>query len=106
MLDRTPLRIEVLTADATTVQVALSGDLDYVTVAQLSALTLAPGYRSLDMDLSGLQFIDSSGLAALIRLANAANAEKASFRVTALTPYLRNLLRMTALDQLFNVPRE
>lgn len=106
MLDRTPLRIEVLTADATTVQVALSGDLDYVTVAQLSALTLAPGYRSLDMDLSGLLFIDSSGLAALIRLANAANAEKASFRVTALTPYLRNLLRMTALDQLFNVPRE
>ncbi|MEU7001862.1 STAS domain-containing protein [Nonomuraea sp. NPDC046570] len=106
MLDRTPLRIEVLTADATTVQVALSGDLDYVTVAQLSALTLAPGYRSLDMDLSGLLFIDSSGLAALIRLANVANAEKASFRVTALTPYLRNLLRMTALDQLFNVPRE
>ncbi|MER6945104.1 STAS domain-containing protein [Nonomuraea sp. NPDC000554] len=104
MLDKTPLHVEVATPDATTIRLALSGDLDFGSAAQLSALTFAPGYRRLDLDLSGLAFIDSSGLAALVRLHREAAGADADLHVVALTPYLRNLMRMTALDRLFSLP--
>jgi anti-sigma B factor antagonist len=104
VLDRTPLRIEVAATDATTILLVLSGDLDYDTVTQLATLTLAAGYRRLDLDLSGLVFIDSSGLAALVRLHQRAEGADAVFNVVALTPYLRSLLQMTALDKLFSLP--
>lgn len=105
MLDRTPLRIEVTTTDATTILLVMTGDLDYDTATQLAALTLAGGYRRLDLDLSGLVFIDSSGLAALVRLhRRVVEGADAVFNVVALTPYLRSLLQMTALDKLFSLP--
>ena len=104
MLDRTPLHIKVVTPDATTVALALSGDLDYGSVSQLAALTFADGYRRVDVDLSALSFIDSSGLAALVRLYQRAEDVNAVVQVVALTPYLRTLFRMTALDRLFSLP--
>ncbi|MFG1707256.1 STAS domain-containing protein [Nonomuraea sp. M3C6] len=104
MLDRTPLHIEVTTPDATTVALVLSGGLDQDSASQLAALTFADGYRRLDVDLSAVSFIDSSGLAALVRLQRQAEGANAVVHVVALTPYLRGLLRMTALDQLFSLP--
>jgi anti-sigma B factor antagonist len=104
VLDKTPLRIDVATLDGTTIRLALSGDLDYDTVAELAGLTFDAGYRRLDVDLSGLAFIDSSGLAALVRLQRQVEGADAELRVVALTPYLRNLLRITALDKLFPLP--
>ncbi|WP_188193421.1 STAS domain-containing protein [Nonomuraea sp. SYSU D8015] len=104
MLDRVPLRIEVAAPDATTVALALSGDLDHGSVSQLAALTFAEGYRRIDVDLSALTFIDSSGLAALVGLHQRAADAEAVVAVVALTPYLRGLFKMTALDQLFTLP--
>ncbi|MEV0202953.1 STAS domain-containing protein [Nonomuraea sp. NPDC050691] len=104
MLDKNPLRVVVVTPDPMTVRLALSGDLDYGTVSELTALPLDRGVRRLDVDLSGLSFIDSSGLAALIRLYHQAERADAVLRVVAVTPYLRNVLRMTALDRLFSLP--
>ena len=88
MLDKTPLRIDVATLDGMTIRLALSGDLDFDTAA----------------DLSGLAFIDSSGLAALVRLQRQVEGADAVLRVVALTPYLHNLMRMTGLDKLFSLP--
>jgi anti-sigma B factor antagonist len=99
-----PLRIEVAAPDAATVALALSGDLDHASVAQLAALTFAEGYRRIDVDLSALTFIDSSGLAALVRLQRLAVGADAVMRVVALSPYLRGLFKMTALDRLFSLP--
>ncbi|MEV0146938.1 MULTISPECIES: STAS domain-containing protein [unclassified Nonomuraea] len=104
MLDKKPLRIEVATPDPMTVRLALSGDLDYGTVSELAALPLDDGFRRLEVDLSGLSFIDSSGLAALIRLYHQAERADAVLRVVAVTPYLRNVLRMTALDRILRLP--
>ncbi|MFI6922648.1 STAS domain-containing protein [Nonomuraea spiralis] len=104
MLDRTPLHIEVATPDATTVTLALSGDLDYDSVTQLAGLTLPAGHTAIDVDLSRLTFIDSSGLAALVRLQQQAADAGAVVRVVALTPHLRSLFLMTALDRLFSLP--
>jgi len=106
VLDKTPLHIEIVSSDETTVLVVLSGDLDFNTATELTALPLETGYRRMDLDLSGLAFIDSSGLAALVRLHQRVAAAGAALRVVALTPYLRGLMRMTALDRLFTLPPE
>lgn len=53
------------TSDAETGRLALSGELDLATVARVEQAvdaTLAQGVRTLIVDLSGLSFIDSSGL--------------------------------------------
>jgi anti-sigma B factor antagonist len=99
-----PLRIEVAAPDATTVALALSGDLDHGSVSQLAAVTFADGYRRIDVDLSALTFIDSSGLAALVGLQQRAADADAVVNLVAVTPYLRGLFKMTALDQLFTLP--
>ncbi|MEU7834240.1 MULTISPECIES: STAS domain-containing protein [unclassified Nonomuraea] len=104
MLDKTPLRIDVAALDGMTIRLALSGDLDFDTAAELAGLTFDAGYRRLDLDLSELAFIDSSGLAALVRLQRQVEGADAELRVVALTPYLRNLMRMTGLDKLFSLP--
>ncbi|WP_170223108.1 STAS domain-containing protein [Nonomuraea turkmeniaca] len=106
MLDRVPLRIEVAVPDATTVALALGGDLDHGSTPQLTALSFAEGYRRIDVDLSELTFIDSSGLAGLVGLRQRAADAGAVVHVVALTPYLRKLLTMTALDLLFSLPPE
>ncbi|MEU8245599.1 STAS domain-containing protein [Nonomuraea sp. NPDC048916] len=104
MLDKRPLQIEIATPDQATVRLALRGDLAYDTVAQLAALAPAAGYRVLEVDLSELSFIDSSSLAALIRLHQQAELADAALHVVALTPHLRSMLRITALDQLLVLP--
>lgn len=103
MLDKTPLRIEIDSPAAGTVQITLSGDLDFDTAAEISSLPV-DGYERVDVDLSGLAFIDSSGLASLVRLQQAVARTGAVLRVVALTPYVRSLMRMTALDRLFGIP--
>lgn len=104
MPDKTPLQIEIDSSDKTTVQLAVRGDLDFDTADELSSVRLGDGFERVDVDLSGLGFIDSSGLAALVRLYQRVTAEDAVLRVVAVTPYLRNLMRMTALDRLFGLP--
>ncbi|WP_336206437.1 STAS domain-containing protein [Nonomuraea sp. LPB2021202275-12-8] len=104
VLDKTPLRIEIISPDATTIRLALTGDLDFDTAGELASILPADGCDRVDIDLSGLAFIDSSGLAALVRLHQALAGSGTTLHVVALTPYLRSLMRMTALDRLFSLP--
>ncbi|MEU4578522.1 STAS domain-containing protein [Nonomuraea sp. ATR24] len=102
MSEKTPLTVDVVALDATATRVALSGELDHDTAGELAELP--DGWQRLDLDLSGLTFVDSSGLAALVRLWQRAGASGAELRLVAVTPYLRGLLKMTALDRLFGLP--
>ncbi|MBB2914274.1 anti-sigma B factor antagonist [Streptosporangium becharense] len=107
MLEKTPFRTEVHGIAPGTSLLTLSGDLDYDTAAELFTLArdlFAGDVRHLDLDLSGLDFIDSSGVAALINVYNAAGEHDATMRIVALTSYLRHLFRVTALDQVFALP--
>ncbi|MEV8637123.1 STAS domain-containing protein [Streptosporangium sp. NPDC051023] len=107
MLEKTPFRTEARNTASDTVLLVLTGDLDYDTAAELftQAQGLFPGdVRHLHLDLSGLNFVDSSGVAALINVYNAAHEHGAVMRIVALTSYLRHLFRVTALDQVFDLP--
>ncbi|MEU3169543.1 STAS domain-containing protein [Streptosporangium sp. NPDC006930] len=109
MFDKTPFRTEVRTTAPDTTLLVLSGDLDYDTAPELFGFArelLSGQVRNLDLDLSGLEFIDSSGVAALINVYNSAGEHDITMRIVALTPYLRHLLRVTALDRVFRLPQE
>lgn len=56
---------------------ALSGELDFASAPDLELRlgeVRAEGHRSVVLDLSGLQFVDSAGVSALIRAKNEADA--------------------------------
>ncbi|NUT41192.1 MAG: STAS domain-containing protein [Thermoactinospora sp.] len=106
MLSRSHLQIEVRSLEPGVCQLILVGDLDFDTAGQLpvsAAQVLATGVRRLDVDLSKLEFIDSSGLGALIRVRKDARRHEAGLRLVAMTPRVRRLLRVTCLDTVFDL---
>jgi anti-anti-sigma factor len=94
------LRIDHTTA-GTTQRLALAGELDVATVAQLeSALAQArPAADLIEVDLGGLSFIDSTGLRALLTLHQASEADGFAYRLLAGPPLVHRTFTLTGLDQ-------
>ncbi len=106
-MDTAPFLIEFESPDPGVTRLTLSGDFDYTTSGDLATLTptlMNNGLRVLEIDLSGVTFIDSSGLAALIHLYHAAEEHPAEMRFVGMTPYIAHLFEVTALDLVFNLP--
>ena len=61
------------------------------------------GQRYIEVDLSNTQFMDSSGLGALIALHKAASNRSGVLRVVNPTPHVRQLLEMTRMHTIFQV---
>jgi anti-sigma B factor antagonist len=60
-----PLRIELVEGDGTRI-VRLTGELDLVSADAVRSAVVHAGGPTVVVDLSGLEFIDSSGLSALL----------------------------------------
>jgi anti-sigma B factor antagonist len=83
------------------VVVALSGELDLAGTERLTA-ALAEAQASggpLTVDLSDLDFIDSSGLGVLVRFNNAAQAADFPYRVIAGPPRVHRAFVLSGLDR-------
>jgi anti-anti-sigma factor len=78
------------------VDLAVAGELIRAGCQQVAAVPSEPLY----LDLSGVTFMDSTALNALITIRNAASAPVVLVRPS--TPVLR-LLQLTALDQAFTI---
>lgn len=79
-----------------------SGRLDLLTAAQLKLrLTeeIAAGGRRLVVDLSGVSFIDSSGLGAIIGGLKAARLAGGDLRIAGANKQARVILELTTLDR-------
>jgi len=61
------------------------------------------GKPSVVLDLSGLQFIDSTGLGALVAALNHANTTGAKFRLVCNADRLLKVFRITGLDEVFEI---
>jgi anti-anti-sigma factor len=91
-----PAAIEVAADEWGNVTARISGELDIVSAGYLSAQVdeiLAGRPNRLDLDLSGLGFMDSSGLALLLRLAN----QLGPLRVFGANQLIRRVIEATGL---------
>ncbi|MEU2026740.1 STAS domain-containing protein [Streptomyces sp. NPDC016469] len=84
----------------------ITGDLDYETVSQLrhrlTTLALQPG-QLLVLDLGGMTFCDSSGIATFLAARNHAHAAQADIALTTLPDHTLRVLRIVGLDQVFRL---
>lgn len=54
-------------------------------------------------DMSGVQFMNSTGLADLVRIAAQGNVQEAEVVLAALTPFVAGVLQTTRLDRFFEI---
>ena len=99
--------LKITTRDAETGPVLeMFGQLDYANVTELHdvlrGLTLRPG-QCLVLDMSGLEFCDSSGITALIAARGNAQDVQADVALAAVPPNMLRVLRIVGLDQIFTI---
>jgi len=81
--------------------VTLSGELDADTSGQLRSLLnelLLTGQRNLVLDLSGLSFVDSAGLAALLSAAKGTRRGGGRLLLSGPAPSVRKVMALTGID--------
>ncbi|XVQ86878.1 STAS domain-containing protein [Microbispora siamensis] len=107
MQDTPPFQVESLIPEPGATRLVMTGELDFTTADDASAevaKTLAEGVDVLELDLAGLKFIDSSGMAVVMNAYSDAEERGMAFRIVALTPYLRHLIEVVALDDVLELP--
>ncbi|MHC5700848.1 STAS domain-containing protein [Streptomyces tirandamycinicus] len=86
--------------------VEVFGELDHSSAIRLRELIptieLRPGQR-LVMDLSGMEFCDSSGITALIAAHHHAQAARADLALAAVPAHTLRILRVVGLDQILPI---
>lgn len=100
------LKVEVSTAGSTPL-VSVAGELDAVAAPQLDS-ALAPllageGGDGLVLDLSGVSFLDSSGLGVCIKAVKGVRANGGEVALVVTTPRLLKVLEITGIDQAVSV---
>jgi anti-sigma B factor antagonist len=84
--------------------VRLRGELDLAEVATLQAeldRLCSNGLSALTVDLSGLDFVDSTGLHALLRLRGRCESQQVSLQLVPGPPAVQRLFRLTGTDVQF-----
>jgi anti-anti-sigma factor len=99
--------VHVSSGDDGTLTIALRGEIDYVNATAVSgaavdAVTVA-GPVAVCVDLAAVTFLDSSGIAALIKVYRSAHGAAAKFRVAGANRGVYEQLRLTGLSQLFEI---
>jgi anti-anti-sigma factor len=84
----------------TTAIVRLSGELDLATAPELTEVLhgLDGGYQRIILDLTGLEFIDSTGLRLAVTEHGRASAEGFEFVIAGAAGAVLKVLRLTGLD--------
>jgi anti-anti-sigma factor len=87
--------------DGAVVTLAVSGDVDLATSPDLGvaideALT-ADGVRGVELDLTGVEFLDSSGIAVLLKGRRTADERTVAYRVTGMHGIVRQVLELTGV---------
>lgn len=102
------VRVSTAQIGAEAYVVAVSGELDVGSVDSLErelADVFDRGGRRVVVDLSGVSFIDSVALGALVRDAKRFRASGGAFVVVADDPRILRVFEITGLDRLFAIER-
>jgi anti-anti-sigma factor len=88
------------------VSLAVSGEIDMATAESLYEQAIAlvsTGTRLLVLDLTGVTFCDSLGIAALVRIYRYALGLGCQLRVTNPREHVAHVLQISGLDQVFEI---
>jgi anti-sigma B factor antagonist len=94
--------VTVMQTDETRAVVALHGELDLANAGLLGGVLgnqLEIGRRYVRLDLSGLDFVDASGLSAIVQAHNAFLAARGNLVLTGIGPRFARLIALTHLDR-------
>ncbi|MCE6994659.1 STAS domain-containing protein [Saccharothrix sp. S26] len=99
------LGLDVRTATEGVTVVSVSGEVDMLTAPQLraGALPHLDAGSTLVLDLSGVSFLGSAGLAVLVEASQHAKRRDAQFRVVAVERAVTRPLAATGLGEVFSV---
>lgn len=90
-----------------TLTVALRGEIDFVNSARVGGVIRAAVARqrpsAVRVEMSGVTFLDSSGIGALVTAMNAAREVQAAYRVEHPSPMVLDQLRITGLLEAFGL---
>jgi anti-sigma B factor antagonist len=88
-----------------TTVLTIVGELDIATVDQFSRAVDAAlsQSRRVEIDLAALEFVDSSGLRAIVAIHNASKAEGFAYKLRGSTPRIQRLFTLTGLDDLLDL---
>lgn len=90
--------------DVAVVEVTGEFDLDSVDELKNVALDIfATGQPNLALDLSGVTFVDSTGLGAIVDIANHSRERNGSFALVNPSPQAMRVIQLTALDRQLEV---
>jgi anti-sigma B factor antagonist len=99
--------VSVTTGSDGALEVTLRGEIDYTNAAAVVEAVRAAVLRerpsAILVDMAEVVFLDSSGIAVLVKAMKAAREAAADFRVRAPRPKVLDQLRMTGLTELFPV---
>ncbi|HEY2430126.1 MAG TPA: STAS domain-containing protein [Acidimicrobiales bacterium] len=100
-----PFQLDVATGDEG-VLITLSGELDLATAPELWAAidaALAEGHQRLVLDLSGLGFVDSTGLGVFVRAGKELRASGGGLTLRRPGERVAKLLEITRLEEVFEI---
>ena len=100
-----PLRLAVTSNDRE-VLIELAGELDVATAPELWAAidaALAKGHQRLVLDLSGLAFVDSTGLGVFVRAGKELRANGGALTLRQPGERVAKLLEITRLQEVFEI---
>jgi anti-sigma B factor antagonist len=101
--DPPPLLLDFETRAGATLRAIVSGEIDFSSAPSMQARVVAAcereGAHSLILDLSSVEFMDSSGLRVILHLQRELSNERGGMVLFGPTEEVRKILRLTGLDQ-------
>ena len=98
----TPISIDIRSEGPSRITIAVSGEVDMATAGQLGDCVISHADKDITLDLSGVGFLDSSGLTALARGYNALRAAGHTLRTTGEQDHIQKILELTGLDKILH----
>ncbi len=95
-----------LDAEKTVVVVEAAGEIDLHRSAAFQEALLEPLKKHpqrMIVDMTGVSYMDSSGVASLVKLLSRVRRDKINLRLAGLTPRVRNVFEITRLDTVFEL---
>ncbi len=99
------MEIEVREDDSL-VQVIVNGDIEMMTIKNFKQKLFEIGQnidKDIDIDLSDVDYIDSSGVGVLISLLKLQKKKGKTLSISKVSPKVQNVLKLSSLSDVFNI---